>query len=329
MRRYISIVFKGLTLLVLTATTLSLLEHQLWFCALFSHFRPFYALWLGLALLLLIWQPRKPHVYVALLALLSGLALNLYYVLPQSLFPGIASAAHTSLTPALRITHINLDRHVQDYGPVLAYLRAREDDILLLQEVTPRLLAQLPSALPAYDIIIHKALENSHGSAILRHRQRPITVLAKQEWHLPASSLRPLLSVQLSYAGQNIQVLSLHTTRPRLAFNFEDKAWFTGFYQNEELAAVAAWSREQQAQGLSTLILGDFNTTPWAGNFQYFLQQGQLQDAARPWGWHATWPSPLPVLPIDLCSHSADLRVNSYQIGPHNSGDHRALHIQL
>ncbi len=311
MRRYI------LLALISALTLVSLLgfvpAHWWWGFDLLSHPRPQYslglALGLGFALMLRAW---RLGLFVLLALGLNISVLWSWYVEKPYVLP-----THKSLS----ITHVNLDKGQIDKLRLFKQLRQRTPDLLFLQELTPTFLATLRQDLPHYQILLAKALNNTHGSAILVHKQAGLNILAATELHLPNHATRPLLSVSLNWQGQVLQLLSLHTTRVTDANNL---AW-----QATEFAAAAAWSRTQQQAGVQVLVIGDFNATPWSKNYQDFAKAAQLDGLLKHRG---TWPAYLPAflrIPIDHALASPRLHISEKITGDSIGGDHLPVHILL
>jgi endonuclease/exonuclease/phosphatase (EEP) superfamily protein YafD len=91
--------------------------------------------------------------------------------------------------------------------------------------------------------------------------------------------------------------------------------------RNKQLALLAD---EVQKNNQPTVVVGDFNITPWSPYFKEFIQRSQLRDARKGLGLYPTWPSqfaPLSI-PIDHSLISYGIKVGSFSLGPRFGSDH-------
>ena len=283
-----------------------------WRFSLLDHPRPQYLI---AALLGLIYLLLRKHRFAWIA--LAVVVINGWLIAPIVFGRNPPSPTATTLT----ISHINLDR---DKVAALDYLASRNDDILFLQELTPTLADALNTRLPDHRLIIAEPRWSTHGSAMLVHNNWQGEVISAEITHIPSNAERPLIHAQIELNGKQLNLLSLHTTRPTSKYVY--------WGQSAEFEAVAAWSNNQIASGNNLLIIGDFNTTSWAANFRRLLQDGNLQDGMRGHGTQFSWPGNLPLplrIPIDLAAHSKNIQINRLQTGDYLGSDHLPLYLQV
>ena len=300
-------------------TSLGFLGSLWWVFGVLDHWRGQYGWILLLSGIAIFWVQRR----WGLLCLLP-LVMNL--VIVGALYWPTAVTALGKNTTSIRILHFNLDRHNPEPDEVLQYLDAQTVDILSLQEVTPEWAERLRSRLTHYELAALEVRENSHGSALLlpTAASRVAMIQSMPTIHLPATSDRPLLVGQLLVDGKQIALLNLHVTRPR--------SRATAAFQQVELASVAQWSREMQTQGQGVIVIGDFNSTPWAQGVRGLLAQGKLTNSQQGYGWQTTWSAEWPSMlriAIDHCLHSNGLVTITRSIGPALGSDHLPLTVEL
>ena len=152
-----------------------------------------------------------------------------------------------------------------------------------------------------------------------------------------------MLAVWLAVDGQEIAVLSVHTTRPR--------SHWTAWWQREEFRALAAWSQEQQLAGRAVILIGDFNATPWSEPLRELMRDGGLEPTGTTPFARGSWPGVVPMLPIDMAvvgdgeqiwqaesstqrrpvpsatlgAGSPSVRGIGHERGPYVGGDHRPV----
>jgi endonuclease/exonuclease/phosphatase (EEP) superfamily protein YafD len=302
---------------IVTALTLIGFTARYWWLGeTLSQLRPQYALALVLCLPFLLWRFRHAGWLTLIPLLLNvGTFVPLYFPPQHDLSP--TSRQYTAL-------HYNLDNTLPDHTAAFDYLRNHPVDILSLQELTPDVAARLTEELPGYVIAYSHPMTNSHGSVILVSVASGIEVRSADIIHLPEYSVRPIIEAMLDIDGHSVAFLSLHVIRPVSAWNTD--------FQQIEFASAAEWSRQQQAQGQTVLIMGDLNSTSWSRNFRQFQQAGQLHNSERGFGLEPTWPASLPALftiPIDHCLYSPGIIIVKRFIGPFLGSDHAPIHIQF
>lgn len=316
----------AIALIVAIATFLGFAGSVWWFFSFLEHPRPQYCLILTISIVvgLLSCQPWTMKQWSLLW--LVPLIVNLSLVLPTAWGIGGwgSKAAIAQPTTHLRLLHITLDRDNLDVSQAVKLANQQGADLLSLLEVSPETLPTLQTELKNYQLIKAEPRNNSHGSAwfAARHPQQPIRMLGAEVIHLPSSSDRPLLKATIEYAGRTIELLCFHSIRPRSAG--------TVAYQQQEFAALAEWSQQQQNRSL--IVVGDFNNTPWSLSFRHLLANSGLANSQTGFGIQPTWHSSLPPflqIPIDHCLHSSDLSTRDRRVGSNIGSDHLPIFVEF
>jgi endonuclease/exonuclease/phosphatase (EEP) superfamily protein YafD len=124
---------------------------------------------------------------------------------------------------------------------------------------------------------------------------------------------RPILSARIEIDGRWCRILSTHVPWPTLPGHAGSL---------DRLGEICAAEE-------SCLLLGDFNTTPWAVDFDHLLDHGGLRQA-RQGSWPiATWSwqfGRFLRLPLDHLLYKGRLVSSSFEIGPEFGSDHLPLH---
>ncbi len=250
---------------------------------------------------------------------LGAVALTGWFVMPMFVSGGSGRAESGA---GLTVTHLNIDL---DHVDALDHLAEQDSDIVFVQEFTSAVAEAFADRLPAYEIALANPSDDStHGSAMLIRDDWDGTVFSAEIVNIPPTSRRPLILAEVGWQGETVSLLSLHTTRPGHAAVY--------YGQQEEFAGVADWSRQLIEDGGTVVIIGDFNTTPYASNFRSLLSNGNLRNGLRGQGWQTTWPASVPSvfqIPIDLMVHSNDVVVHGAEAGPNLGPDHRPLTVEL
>ncbi len=275
-----------------------------WMTELTSHFRLQYAGSLALAAIAVGFF-RKFRA-AALFAAFS--VLNLAVIAPLY-FGGPASARADA--PRLKILQMNVRTENEDYTAVRNLVLVENPDVLALDEVDDKWLAELASVTKLYPFQLTHPRNDNFG----------IALFSRVPWTEPqvlnlGHAIVESLSVKLSLEGRVVTVLCTHPLPPGSPA--------TAQMRNDQLAGIAQWVR---AQRTPVMVIGDLNTTPWSPYFQKLLTDSGLQNSAQGYGLQTSWPAnyPLLAIPIDHCLLSPDLVAVARRIGPDLGSDHYPL----
>lgn len=292
---------------LLVATVCALMAPVGWPFELFAHFRVQYAAAAALVAVGLV-AMRRPGFAVA------ALALALYHALPllQIAIAGHATAACTG--PAFTVATVNLLYRNQDRQPVLDWLAAEAPDLVVVQELTPDWAAEL---LRTSGYAHHRLLtrRDAYGIGILS--RWPLERI--QAIDLAADGL-PSLAGVVEIHGRPVAVLGLHARwpiTPRLLEARDD--------------ALRRAANVVRSEPLPTVVLGDFNLTPFSPAFAQFAEGTGLRDAMAGPGWNPTWQAgfwPL-ALRIDHVLVPPSVCVSHAEVGPSIGSDHRPVVARL
>jgi endonuclease/exonuclease/phosphatase (EEP) superfamily protein YafD len=315
------------------ATLLAFAGSRWWQFALLEHGRSQYSwlLLIGLCFeILRLWcgwgnrvKRTRQLVWAAIWALFLGV--NLSYFMGLFFLPS-RNHGVTPSAPVLTVLHMTLDHERSEVSEAIAFIheqaKHQAPDVISILEVTPQSLPRLQAGLGDYQVAIANPLTNSHGSVwfVSRHPAHPLTVQSTQVIHLPANNIRPLLQLNLAYAGKAIALLCFHVIRPRNAGTVD--------YQRVELQALADWSWQHP----DAIVIGDFNSTPWYGAFRQLLRTSQLVSSQPGFGLQPTWHSRMPLLlrmPIDHCLYGHSFVSVRREIGRSVDSDHLPLLVSV
>lgn len=317
----------GVVGLAAIATGLSTLGDFGWRFTFLEHFRMQYSLILLLGLGMSLWDRRRKswrygtRLWRLALFLLLPLLMNVVLLAPLWLPAGTPQGI-TTTTPRLRLLYMTLDHERSEVRPAVAYIQQQRADVIFLLEVTPTSLTALQQQLgDSHRLVFGLPRTNSHGSAWFVPRQSRLTIAGAEIIHLPSFSDRPLLKGTLMHNGRPLDLLLFHAIRPRHEASVA--------FQRQEFAALANWSRTVANE---LIVFGDFNSTPWHGQFRQMLAISGLRNSQVGFGWQTTWPSQLPPpfrLAIDHSLHSPRITTLGRQVGPDIGSDHLPLMLEF
>jgi endonuclease/exonuclease/phosphatase (EEP) superfamily protein YafD len=320
-----------LAAVVAIATLLGFWGNVWWLFGMLDHPRPQYSLILLIALLVGILSRQPWRVKAWSLGWVIPLAMNLWLLLPLFVHP-VEAIAHASpenhrRSEHLTILHMTLDHSNPNVERAIEYIKRQKPDILSLLEVTPRTFPRFQAALSDYQVVIAEPRRRSQGSAWLvsRHPSQPIQIQNAEILNFPSNSDRPMLKATVSYGGTAIDLLCFQAVRPRSGETFE--------LQQAEFNALATWSRKPlQTDEPNLIVIGDFNSTPWAVMFRKLLHDSNLVNSQVGFGLQPSWNANLPTtlqIPINHCLHRNSIVTIGRTIGPDIGSDHLPLFVEL
>lgn len=124
----------------------------------------------------------------------------------------------------------------------------------------------------------------------------------------------PFIKSQIIWDNRSVNIFVVHLLPPVIPEWFERR--------NASLEELATF----MTPGSSTVVMGDFNLTPWSTFYQRFTQKTGLKNARNLRnGFHMSWYGWGFYLPIDQIFYSSDIAINRFEIGPDIGSDHYPL----
>lgn len=287
---------------LLLATAAGQLPGRWWPFELFSHFPVVYA---SAALLLTgywIWQ-RQRIFYLALGLLVWNGALVAPWLL----------ASRPPADPAdLRVLHANVLFNNENLDSTLAMIAREQPDLCVIAEATPALYEKVRRRLPQYP---YRSF--SHAKS-----QCYNLVLSRTPFVRDSAALRDFrtVAIRTKIRGRDVGLVTVHPRTP------VRPAWFS--WRNAQLWFAFDYARRQP---IPTLLVGDFNITPWSPVYRKLTGVPGLTACRRGFGLKPTWISPLPFvqLPIDHVFVTRGLRPVTFQTLPSGDSDHRPVVVEV
>jgi endonuclease/exonuclease/phosphatase (EEP) superfamily protein YafD len=279
-----------------------------WLLDLSSHFVIQYALILSICLVLGRFS-SKPNL---VLWLLPVWFLQLLWLAPFFI-PNQAGALAASAPLKVLSFNVYVDNtHNAELTKVARYLEAQNADILFLSEVKPELLRALA---PSYPFVLDESASGTLGLAFLSK----YTFDSSEVVTLPGRRRR-LLKIDLNWQGQKVSLYGVHPFPPL------GKRWAES--RDNEIAAL---SELLQASKQASIVLGDFNASPWSRPMRRLTKEARLNYAAEGFGLRPTWSykSLLVSAPIDHILINQAWQVTSYAYGSKMGSDHLPIASEL
>lgn len=302
--------WKGLVVaagtLACISTAAGFLASTGWPLELFSHFRCQYLVGLLCCAAVVYRQPRW-SVFFLIFALV-----NVPLVAPR--YFGAASTEGNSVQP-IRVLLSNVHTRYGSEDQVASLIDDVQADILVLQEVNARWLAELEPHTASYAESMGDARADNFGIALYSK----FPMLSRRSFYLGKANV-PTIIATLDVEPEPITVVATHPLPPTNPLNAAAR--------DEQLQLVADVVRDLDTP---VLLVGDLNCTPWSPTFAALLERSGLRDSGKGFGVQPSWPAWFPplMIPIDHCLHSRELVVLERRLGAYVGSDHLPLIVDF
>lgn len=220
------------------------------------------------------------------------------------------SAPQTNGTEAsLTLMSANLHLDNADARPLLRLLAQHQPDVLVLLELSPEYAKQLNN-LDAYPHRQINADNSPFGMGLLsRYPLRDVRIVHDEDGI-------PTITAELDMDGKPLRVIAFHPMPP-----LEPR------FHTARNVALKSMARDAQHHDAPTVIVGDFNATPWSSALTGLDTLGFRRASSL----EGTWPAALGVmgLPLDQVLVSKTGAVESFRVIDGLGSDHRATLTQL
>jgi endonuclease/exonuclease/phosphatase (EEP) superfamily protein YafD len=278
----------GLLLPFVAQLDLALPDTVAWLFDLAVHWQWLYVAGLIVSLCLLVPADRR-WVGVALL-------------LPTPWLAGMPAAPdHAAEGPQLRVAGANVHLGNFDPAPLADWVGRARPDILVVLEVTDAF-ADTLSLTDAYPHHVVRPRSDPFGIALLS--RLPVKSYAL----IDGIDDVPRVEAVIEWQGTEITVVAFHPMPPISANDHKQR--------NEVLSEMT-----HRLSEAPTLIIGDFNATPWSSAFAAPARNGFTRASGLKPTWPAAW-SGMAGLPIDQVVVSRHWVVAEHAVGPNINSDH-------
>ena len=217
----------------------------------------------------------------------------------------------------LRVLSFNILASNRRFEDVIAFIRATDADVVVLHEVTRRWEEAIEEASLAlddwnYQITETRARGDLFGSLVLADPDAAVTSFG--------FALTDPRSIEI-ILPDGVAMLAIHPLSPSSEFRAEQN--------DHQLQFATDWAAGRDGP---TIVVGDFNATPWSFPFRRLAASANLANSARGFGLELSYPAdsnPLVRISIDHLLFSSDLAVVDRQLGPALGSDHFPLIVDL
>ncbi len=271
----------------------------------FSHFRMQYlAIALILAVLLALLRYRTWALFMFAIVIVDTVPVAPWYV-----GPGAGGES------GFKILHANVYAGNDDARRLIELIAAEQPDLVFLQEINERWVADLAELSASYPFRHVEARADKFGIAVFA-REPPVSI----ETIVTPPNGYPSLLLTTSVAGNPLTIISTHATSPIGRARID--------VRNAQLASIGA---QLASVAGPRILIGDLNTSMWSHQHALLVSATGLRNARRGFGVLPTWPIQLPIamIPIDHCLVSEEISVLELKTGARIGSDHLPLIVTL
>jgi endonuclease/exonuclease/phosphatase (EEP) superfamily protein YafD len=259
---------------------------------------------------LLLWTLKKPAWGLVLALATAWCAINIVWTY-------VPSAQPPAGPRQVRLMSFNLLGNNQQGEAVIQMIEDEQPEILTVLEYCghwTKILNELDEHYP------YRILEPRwHGFGIGIFSKIPI---ASSEVHLltKTSTDSPAIVVHVQIGDQKLRIAGMHTLSPTDHQRLE--------IRNNQLAEMSTLlSRSTEP----TIVMGDFNCTPWSPYLRDFVRKTDYRDSRQGFGYQGSWPAELwPMrIPIDQAFVSKEIHVHQRRLGESAGSDHFPLILDV
>jgi endonuclease/exonuclease/phosphatase (EEP) superfamily protein YafD len=158
-----------------------------------------------------------------------------------------------------------------------------------------------------------------HGFGIAVFSKRPLSN-TKVHQLTEGQTDCPMIITEVEVGGRSIRLAAVHVVSPTSRLRMD--------VRNQQLIEVADHLVQQD---IPTVVMGDFNCTPWSPFLQDFTQVTGYRDSREGFGQQSTWRADVWWLqiPIDHAFVSDDIYVHSRVVGNPAGSDHMPIVLEI
>lgn len=208
----------------------------------------------------------------------------------------------------LKVLFANVMKLNNDPSRLLTLIEKENPDIIGIAELTPVFADALTNMKDQYPF--QTVFPATHGFGI--------GLFSKVELLEPSIEALatdiPFIKSRITWHDRSIDIFVVHLLPPVIP------EWFDR--RNASLNELAQFINNDH----STMMMGDFNLTPWSKFYQNFTGKTGLKNARNfRNGFHMSWYGWGFYLPIDQIFYSSNIVMNRFEIGPDIGSDHYPL----
>ncbi len=220
----------------------------------------------------------------------------------------------TKLENYFKLVSINLLTQNTQYQATRDYINQTDADLLILLESSQVWIDNLTEVTSQYPYKEELARDDNFGICLYsKYQIDSINIFYKEK-------LGSSISAFFEYQGKQIKIIALH---PKPPLNYEYFTFRNDFFKNI--------INEEKNRDYELILAGDFNMSSYSVNFKFLIEQLNLTDSRKGFGWLHTWHY-IPIITastIDHCLISDKLKIRDRKIGDNIGSDHKPIYIEI
>lgn len=314
------ITFYSLSILLIFASLIPLVENQNWFFRIFD-FGKVQILILQLIVFIAAFFviPIKTEFYIIQIALLGCMIYEIYLLFPYTPFYKIEKKVKTERSSeSIKIISTNVYQFNKEYGRFLMFLQHENPDIILTMESNKDWEDALQALKPNYPYFCEIALENTYGM----HLYSKIEMTNCQKHYFVADDIPSIEATFKTKDGFEFVFFGVHPPPPSPTEEENAKE------RDGELLSVAKKVKQNHKP---TIVIGDFNNVAWAKSSILFRKTSETIDPRIGRGLISTFHAKYRLLrfPIDQMFHTTDIFVEELKAMETIGSDHLPLYCKF
>lgn len=271
------------------------------------------------------------RAYILAMLIPCGLILGLMGKRNRALIFGVAAlwSSFGVLTPALphrqpprgneivKIMSFNVLGINRQFDAVVQRIQQHDPDVVTVLEYANQWSTVLQRLNDTYP---YRLLQPRwHGFGIAIFSKRPISNSTSKLITRDVTD-NPLITADIEIDGRPVRLAGLHLLSPMNRQRLK--------IRNRQLKEIADHLIQRP---IPTVVMGDFNCTPWSPFLSDFIDRLNLRDSRNGFGYQASWHAERPYLwlPIDHALVSPEIHVHSRVIGQFAGSDHYPLVFEI
>lgn len=312
--------FYSLSILLIFASLIPLVESQHWFFRIFDFGKvQIFVLQLIVLVLAFIFVPRTIYFWIAQAALICCIIYEIYLLYPYTPFYKIEKKVKTEKSSeSIKAISTNIYQFNKEYDRFLKFLESENPDIILTMESNQDWEDALQVLKTNYPYYCEIALENTYGM----HLYSKIEMTNCQKHYFVADDIPSIEATFKTKDGFEFVFFGVHPPPPSPTEEENAKE------RDGELLSVAKKVKEDRKPAV---VIGDFNNVAWAKSSVLFRKTSGTIDPRIGRGLISTFHAKYRLLrfPIDQMFHTTDIFVEELKAMPNVGSDHLPLYCKF
>ena len=287
----------------------SLLGRYFYLCELIGNFRAYVlAMLIPCSLILWFTGARLRSLLFSAAALWSCVGVL------TPLLPHTQAASGNEVVKIMSFNVLGVNR---EYDAVVERIEQHDPDVVTVLEYANEWTTALKRLNKNYPYRLQEP--RWHGFGIAIFSKRPLSNSASTLLTKDVTD-NPLLTADIQIGGRAVRLAGVHLLSPMNRDRLK--------IRNRQLTEIADHLSDRD---IPTIVMGDFNCTPWSPFLSDFLSRLNLRDSRLGFGYQASWNAlhPFLLIPIDHAFVSPEIHVHSRILGDFAGSDHYPLVFEV